>query len=284
MTGVDSATNTAGLFTPPDPPKDRDRTAVPEHIAYVLHIVAILAAYGRHLADTIERRAAGRGFSTIAQYFGTATVSVILAHIQRGVMRAVALQRMLLARAARGRDLMILAPRVHDRRQEKPAVPLSADAATEPQPEQNAPPAQAAAVRPARATGPEEPLTLATLPTMAQIEAEVRRRPVGRTIVDICRDLGVSPSLCEGSFWNCIFTAIHYFRGSLCNVVLEMRRREKLFEKNVQDRSPGLDWPEETRDGIRRVLGFLIGESLVDPFHASPAPGAPVAAAATGPP
>lgn len=119
---------------------------------------------------------------------------------------------------------------------------------------------------------------------MAQIEAEVRRRPVGRTIVDICRDLGVSPGLCEGTFWNRVFTAIHCFRGSISNVVLEMRRREQVFDKNVQDRSPGLDWPEETREGIRRVLGFLIGEPLVDPFSAAPSPGAPVAAAATGPP
>jgi hypothetical protein len=41
---------------------------------------------------------------------------------------------------------------------------------------------------------------------------------------------------------------------------------------------------EETRTGIRRVLGFLIGETPVDPFAVVAGPGALVAAAATGPP
>ena len=194
---------------------------VPERIAAVLSVVAILTEYGRHLADTIEHRAIWRGFATIAQFFGTAAMPVILAHIRRGIMRAVALEHMLLRRAARGRDLAILARRVHARRAAEPTAPPAEPATTAAAapPPAEAPPAQQPASRPARRTGPEEPLTLDTLPSMAQLEAEVRRRPIGRTIVDICRDLGISPSLCDGPFWNRVFMAIHCYRGSLGNIV-----------------------------------------------------------------
>ena len=86
--------------------------------------------------------------------------------------------------------------------------------------------------------------------------------------------------------------AIHPYRGNLSNVVLEMQRREKRFDKDHW-KHPDLPLPEQTREGIRRVLGFRIGEPPVDPFRPVPAPdapasvaapGVPVAAAATGPP
>ena len=289
-----ATTLTAGLATLPDPAMDRPAKPVPERIAAVLSVVAILTEYGSHLADTIEHRAIWRGFATIAQFFGTAAMPVILAHIRRGIMRAVALEHMLLRRAARGRDLAILARRVHARRAAEPTAPpaepaTTADAAPQPA---EAPPAQQPASRPARRTGPEEALSLNSLPSMAQLEAEVRRRPIGRTIVDICRDLGISPSLCDGPFWNRVFMAIHCYRGSLGNIVVEMRRREKRFDKEHW-KHPNLALPEQTREGVRRVLGFFIGEPPVDPFRPVPAPGAPasvaapsvpVAEAATGPP
>jgi len=267
---------------------------VPERIAAILSVLAILTEYGRHLAETIEHRAIWRGFATIAQFFGTAAMPVILAHIQRGIMRAVALEHMLRRRATRGRDLATLARRMHARRAAEPTAPPAEPAtavAPGPQPAE-ASPTQQPASRLARRTGPEEPLTLDTLPSMAQLEAEVRRRPIGQTIVDICRDLGISPSLCDGMFWNRVFMAIHCYRGSLGNVVPEMRRREKRFD-NEQWKHPNLALPEETREGIRRVLGFFIGEPPVDPFRPVPAPSAPasvatpsvpVAEAATGPP
>jgi hypothetical protein len=118
---------------------------------------------------------------------------------------------------------------------------------------------------------------------MEAIEAEIRRRPIGRTIAAICRDLGISPSLCEGAFWNRLFDAIRLYRGNFASLVLEVKRREQLFEKE-EWRHPELELPEETRDGIRRVLGFLIGETPLDPFAVLAAPGVAVAAAATGPP
>ncbi len=118
---------------------------------------------------------------------------------------------------------------------------------------------------------------------MESIEAEVRRSPIGRTIAAICRDLGISPALCDGTFWNRLFDAIRLYRGSLPGFVREVKRRERRFEKE-EWKHPGLELPEETRSGVRRVLGFFIGEPPVDPFAVAAAPGAPVAAAATGPP
>ena len=275
-----TATLTAGLATLPDPPADRSGKPVPERIAVLLSIVAVLAEYGRHLAETVEHRAIWRGFATIAQFFGTATLPVILAHIQRGLMRAVALERMLLRRAARGRDLVVLARRSHGRRAVEPLTPPAKPAIAEtvadaagPSPAET-PPAQQPASRPVRGTAPDEALTLDTLPSMAQVEAEVRRRPIGRTIVDICRDLGVSPHLCEGTFWNRVFMAIHWYRGNVSDVVLEMQRREKRLDADHWQ-YPKLALPERSREEIRRVLGFRIGERPVDPFRPAPEVGAP---------
>jgi hypothetical protein len=297
--GTATTINT-GLATLPDPQKDRPGRPVPEGIAAVLAILAILTGYGRHLAETLEHRAVWSGFATIAQFFGTAAVPVILAHIKRGLMRAIALERMLRRRAARGRDLVILARRSRARRAaELPAPqagptapqagPVAADAAAPPTAE--VPPGQQPAARPARRAGPEEPLTLDTMPSMAQLEAEVRRRPIGQSIVEICRDLGIAPTLCEGAFWNQVFMAIRCYRGSVSNLMLEMRRREKQLDKEHW-KYPGLPLPEETRAGVRRVLGFFIGETPVDPAGPVPpgaptpvaAPGVPVPPAATGPP
>src|SRR5487761_2237160 len=241
---MNPADATAGLSPPPDPSPDRAQKPVPQNIADVLTLLHILLAYGRHLAATLEHRAAARGFSVIAQFFGTARVPAILARLSRGILRVMALERVLLARAARGRDLAFLQPR---RRPETDAAPDPAN-----------------------------------LPTLEQLEKEIRRRPVGRTIADICRDLAISPSLCEGSFWNALFEAITWYRGNLPKLVKDFRRREAAFEPELND-DPNLGLPEQTRDGIRRMLGFFIGQPPVTPFWV-PAPPGLHEAAATGPP
>ena len=94
---------------PPNPRPSASRKSSPSS--------SILATYGRHLAQTLEHRAVARGFATIARFFGTVALDTILAHIHRGLMRAIALERMLRLRAARGRDLRILAPRASRRRE-----------------------------------------------------------------------------------------------------------------------------------------------------------------------
>jgi hypothetical protein len=274
---------------------------MPARIAEVLDIAGILAAYGRHLADTIEHRALWRGFATIAQFFGTASLAIILPNLRRGIMRAVALQRVLLARAGRRRDLVIRARRVPAPRAAAPSAPPLAEPLPDPQAatvaDQPAPVDQPPAQPPAPLDRPgikRRSLPLDALSSMEAFEAEARRRPVGQTIAAICRDLGISPTLCEGGFWNRVFDAIRWYGGSLGTVVLEMRQREKSFEQE-QDRHPTVGFAELTREAAQRALGFRIGEPPVDPHrpeHAPAAPAAviapdepePVPAAATGPP
>jgi hypothetical protein len=83
---------------------------MPEHIVFILHAVGILLGYGRHLLGTVRQRAAAPTFPTIAACFGTANLTFILAHLNRGILRAAAPERFLLARAATGRDIDIPAP------------------------------------------------------------------------------------------------------------------------------------------------------------------------------
>src|SRR4029077_12548879 len=85
----------------PDPPQDQCAT----NIEFLLHAARILLDYGRHLIDTVRQRATAPGFNAIAECFGTSNLSTIVAHLNRGILRAVALERVLLARAASGKDI-----------------------------------------------------------------------------------------------------------------------------------------------------------------------------------
>jgi hypothetical protein len=84
---------------------------VPEYIGALLHVVGILLGYGCHLLATVHRRAAPPTFPIIAACFGTANLSTINAHLNRGILRTIALERVLLARAATGRDVEIVTRR-----------------------------------------------------------------------------------------------------------------------------------------------------------------------------
>src|SRR5487761_2365822 len=193
---------TAGLPPPPDPSQDRLTKPMPEGIAAILVIVRILLEYGRHLTDTLEHRAAARSFSVIAQFFGTARLPAILARLSRGILRAMALESVLLARAARGRDLVVFQPRWR-------AEPSAPPPAPQPAAEQKPP-------KPVRAELPE-------FPTLEQLQADIRRRPIGHAIADICRDLGVSPSLCESRFNTVLYQAIAWYRGNFPKYYKEIR-------------------------------------------------------------
>ncbi len=110
---------------------------------------------------------------------------------------------------------------------------------------------------------------------MAQLREQLRRRPVGATLADICHDLGVSPRLCDGGFWLALSSAMMWYRGNLPKLMQELRRRETRFCNTEADRNPALGWPEPTRDGIRRLVGFRIGEPPAAPAlpPAPPGPG-----------
>jgi hypothetical protein len=261
---------TPGPASPPDPPQDQPGNPMPEYVAVFLHAVSILLGYGRHLLATIERRATAPTFPTIAASFGTANLSTIMAHLNRGILRATALERFLLARAATGRDIDIVTRGT--RTAEPPPAP--ADAQAEPPVDQPARPK--AKPRPSLPPGRDDPELF--MPTPEELDRQVRRRAVGRTIAEICGDLAVVPAFCTPAFWSDIFQVMHYFGGDVVTVMREKSRREQAFIQE-QDRKldSTWDWLRLKRDEIRQVLGFFIGEPPVDPFSAPEA-------LATGPP
>ncbi|HTI79298.1 MAG TPA: hypothetical protein VL614_02485, partial [Acetobacteraceae bacterium] len=199
-----------------------------------------------------------------AACFGTDNLSTIVAHLHRGILRAFALERVLLARAATGRDIDFVERRIHtpDEQPEQPAAPPPA--------------ARKSAPRPSRPTGWDNPELF--MPTLQDLERLARRRPIGRTILDICLDLAVVPGFCHGQFWNELFDIMNYFGGSVDRLMRQKARRQQAFSQQ-QDRRPNAnwDWLTMSRDALRQVLGFFIGEPPVNPLD-------PAAAIATAPP
>jgi hypothetical protein len=263
---------TASAASPPDAPQDQCAS----NIEFLLHAARILLTYGRHLIDTIRQRAAAPNFNAIAACFGTANLSTILAHLNRGILRAAALERVLLARAAAGSDIDFI-----ERNTWKTLLP-------EPDPAEDAPPEQSAAEqprptgkhtpRPSRPAGWNDPELF--MPTLEELERQVRRRPIGRTVYDICLDLAVVPMFCHSAFWNELFDIMNWFGGgrAVAQLMTEKTRRRAAFA-NEQDRNPKAtwEWINISRDALRHVLGFFIGEPPVNPFD-------PAAAIATAPP
>jgi hypothetical protein len=269
--------------TPDDPQSDRPGRSLPGHtipvrIAALLHTVRIMLGFGRHLAETATQRSASPDFNAIAACFGTSRLYAILAHLQRGILRATALERVLLARAARGRDIRFIEPR--ERGTASPATTADPPAAG---PLAAAPVTPKVAARRSRPAGSNDPELF--MPTLEELEAQVRRRPFGRTLVDICLDLAVVPGFCAGPFWNELFDSIRLYGGSVVTLMQEKTERQKAFCKE-QDSKPGSnwDWLEMGRDALRRVLGFRIGEAAADPLDTMSQQYAPDAAGATRPP
>jgi hypothetical protein len=230
-------------------------------IGAVLHVVRALIAYGQYFAATAAGRAVEPQFATVAAVFGTYDLPTILFRVRRGILRALALQRYLLARAARGRNLRFLwPPRVvlqpHHR---PPARPRAKPAA----------PRRAPGKEPAL-LGDDDPRAY-HLPTDAELDAEMRRRPVGRTMTYICLDLGVVPGFCADAFSDQFLKVIRRYGGSLKRLYDVRARREKSFEKE-RDRRPNTwhwDWRDLRIPAVRLALGLLIGE---DPGGLFPGP------------
>jgi hypothetical protein len=230
--------------TPPNPPQDDSASSLPNNIAVVLHAARILLDYGRHLIDTVRHRATAPDFNAIAACFGTANLSTILAHLNRGILRATALERVLLARAAKGQDIDFIER--HITTPEPQPAPAAAG--------QPAPTPRKCATRPSRPAGWDDPEFF--MPTLQDLERQARRRPIGRTIQEICLDLAVVPGFCHSLFWNELFDIMTWFGGSVTTLMRQKSRRREAFAQQ-QDRKPdrqlGLAQhePERTPSGPR---------------------------------
>jgi len=298
---------TPGPASAPAPKPARPARPFPGRIAALLHTLRILFGHGRYLSEIAPERVGKPDFNAIAACFGTGRLRAILAHLERGLMRAAALERVLLERAMSGRDISWVGPGkrrcaspAEPRRPTEPSDPQgdpSADLSPDPSADPSAdlspdPSAEAqSARRPARRSSrpPHWDDPEMFMLTMEELVAQARRRPIGRLLVDICLDLAVVPRFCAGPFWYEVFQAIRAYGGRIEDLMKEKSNREVAFIKE-QDRIPNSNWDWldlKTRAGFRSVLGFFIGETP-DPSDPSPARGAPAmgpaTAMATGPP
>ena len=139
-------------------------TTEPSRSGRLLTLVRKLINFGRELVATVRECTTAQPVFAKAR-FGTTDLALIFTRIAHGLLLANALEARVLRSAAHldagpRRGKVRSAPRA-------PAAPRAAE------------PVDAG---------------LAHLPTAEQIAAEVRRRPIGAVIADICRDLGILPS------------------------------------------------------------------------------------------
>jgi hypothetical protein len=218
-------------------------------------VIAVLVGHARQLAATVNARAAIPEFQTAAVLFGTYDVATIQFRLRRGILRALALRDYLLARAARGHTLHFI---------RKPYLDLL------PHHRPPAKPPRAPRTEPRKPSRPE-PAVLDLdhpdafrMPTPEEFAAEMRGRPVGRSIVFICMDLGIAPGLCGGDLWMRIYNILRRYGGSLHRLYKVREMREKSFQRE-RDRRPetwDTPWWDLRPDTVRRALGYRIGEPI----------------------
>jgi hypothetical protein len=197
----------------PDPHQDRPATGTdgPTSTGRLLRLVRALIDYGRQLATTLQQRSAATNLTDITRNFGTIDIAEILARITRGLLRAAALEARLDRR---------LPPR-H-------AAPAAVTAPSHRQP-RTAPHVDPSAAEP-RIVRP---------PTPAEIEAQVRRRPIGAVLADICRDLGITTA---HPLWRELSLTIIVNDGSLASLFKDIFKRLSVWLTNP----PATEYPTQS--------------------------------------
>ena len=167
----------------------------------LLSLVRQLIDYGKQLAATLR---------STPHPFGTGDIALILARITRGLLRAEALEARIIRTATR-LDAEPARPRAPCHR--SPSTRLAAAGTT---------------------------LELC-LPTPEQIAAEVRRRPIGAVIADICRDLGIRP---DHPLWRELSDLIIYYGGNLANLVKDILSRARQRRASLWPPAPPAPSPQ----------------------------------------
>jgi len=166
---------------------------------FLLGLVRKLIDYGKQLAATLQQHPPATSLRLLPSYAGTIDIGLVLARIACGLQRAAALEARLLRRASQ---------------EEKPAP-------TRP-PSPRRPRTALPAARPAASADPG----LARLSTAEEIAAQVRRRPVGAVLADICRDLGIMPA---DPLWRELQLAIIDNGGNLAALLIRMIEGYKVW-------------------------------------------------------
>src|SRR5271166_6227465 len=194
---MSTAATAPGPTTQPAPwPASTDRRGC---LARLLGLVRKLIDHGKQLAAAVGQRSLSNDPVLTGCRFGTSDIALILSRITLALHRATALEARLLRSAARPDP--------------KPQPPRASSQRT-PRARREAP------QEPAEAADPR----LAHLPTAEQIAAEIRHRPVGAVIADICRDLGI---MADHPLWRELHLAIILHGGSLARFVTDMFERAR---------------------------------------------------------
>ena len=153
------------------------------------------------MAAALQQRTSATDLADVTRHFGIVDIGEIVARITRGLLRAAALEARLISHPIR-----------------EPAAPdtLTAPSARLPR----------AAQPEDESAGAGEPC-IARLPTPGDIAAEIRRRPAGAVLADICRDLGIVPS---NPLWREISAAIISYGGNLAALLGDIVDRHGLAD------------------------------------------------------
>ena len=171
----------------------------PGRFRRLLGLVRKLVDYGRELVSTLQQEPPADNHRPIKLQFGTADIALILRRITLGLRRAAALEYRLI-------DCAEL---------EATAKPLT----------HAAKPPSVRPRRPARPRAPRprpDPSLADRLPSVEEIAAEVRRRPIGAVLADICDDLGIVAS---HPLWEELRDALIDHRGNFAGLVSRMLDR-----------------------------------------------------------
>jgi hypothetical protein len=167
---------------------------VPPGIAIALYVVRFLISYACHIAAMAEECAVRGDISPVTIPFCKAIeIDALIIRVARGLRRALAMQDMLLQRAATGRDL----------------EPVSRTPRSGPSGR--------------RKKAADQQPQIERLPSAAEIAAELQRRPLGEIVAAICHDIGIVPSDMTDEQWDALQWVIHEYGGSLMKLWPAMR-------------------------------------------------------------
>jgi hypothetical protein len=180
---------------------------VTPEVGRLLALVRWIITYGQQLATILQQGADPGRFAVVALRFQTTDLAAVLARIARGLMLAGALEVRLMQLQRRGRDVR--------------PVPIRMSSAA-PQRDSQAP----IASKPRHTNIIDLPLD--RLPSASEIAAELRRRPIGAVLVDICRDLCMQPADAAYGRWEELAVAIVGYGGGLLTLLFRCPLHDKV--------------------------------------------------------
>jgi hypothetical protein len=196
----------ADVTTCPVPPPDGPDTSAPppSRAKRLLNVLRKVIGYGKEIAASLQQRVSPcpKNVVTVMRNFGTVDIGLILASITRALLRASALEARVVSRGDQPDD-----------------APVAVRAIPERQPRSTA----RLTRLPAEPSDTEADPRVVRMPTPQEIAAQIRRRPAGAVLADICFDLGIGTN---HPLWPELRTVIDENGGNSTALMLAFFRRE----------------------------------------------------------